>query len=93
MRSTRRFSVPLVSGLLLLSLSGCGITRPERVTGGAALGAATGAIVGTLGGPVGVGAAALIGTAAGAGMGLLTDPHTINLGRPPLHRTLNRVLQ
>ena len=93
MRLVRRLSVPLLSGLVLLSLSGCGTTRPERVTGGAALGAATGAVIGAFGGPFTAGGAALVGAAAGAGMGLITPPQEINLGRPPFHRAINKVLQ
>ena len=85
MRPVRNLIIAAL-GAALLNLSACGTTNTDRVTGGAALGAATGAVIGALGGPVSVGAGALIGTAAGAGVGLLASPNKINLGRPPWHR-------
>jgi hypothetical protein len=93
MQLIRRVSVPLLSGLLLLSLSGCGTTKPERVTGGAALGATTGAVIGAFGGPFTAAGSALIGAAAGGGLGLITPPQEIDLGRPPFHRAINKALE
>ncbi len=70
--------------ILVLSLSGCGSSAPNRVGGGAAGGAATGATFGLIGGPVGV----IVGGAIGGGIGALTaantTPKQVNLGNPPL---------
>ena len=69
--------------ILVLSLSGCGSSAPNRVGGGAAGGAATGATFGLIGGPVGV----IVGGAIGGGIGALTaantTPKQVNLGNPP----------
>jgi len=67
-----------LTGALLSSfaLAGCQTTGPDRVLGGAALGAGTGAVVGgvasrSVGGAV---AGGLIGAAAGGIIGAATDP-------------------
>ena len=52
---------------LLPLLSACGVSRWDRISGGAAVGGAAGAGVGAVGGPVGAGASA----------------RDLNLGRPP----------
>ncbi|HYZ20616.1 MAG TPA: hypothetical protein VE690_00535, partial [Rhodopila sp.] len=60
--------------LIAVGLTGCGVSKTDRVSGGAAIGAATGGVVGALGGPVTFGTGLLIGAAAGAGAGLVTSP-------------------
>jgi hypothetical protein len=40
--------------LAAVVLAGCGTSQPDREVGGAATGAGTGAVIGLLGGPVGV---------------------------------------
>jgi hypothetical protein len=67
----------------LIVLAGCGRNEPNRVTGGAAAGAGTGAAIGLVAGPPGVVAGALIGGAAGAGTAAATRPDQVNLGPPP----------
>lgn len=73
----------LLTGVLMLSLgalSACGTTTSDRAISGGAIGAGVGAVGGYfLGAPV---EGALIGGAVGAGAGALTDPDTVNLGRP-----------
>jgi osmotically inducible lipoprotein OsmB len=72
-----------LAGVLLLSLgalSACGTTTGDRALSGAAIGAGVGAAGGYfLGAPI---EGALIGGAVGAGTGALTDPDTVNLGKP-----------
>lgn len=73
----KRISLAVV---LLLSLGACGTTTSDRAISGAAIGAGIGAVGGyMLGAPV---EGALIGGAVGAGTGALTDPDSVNLGRP-----------
>lgn len=67
---------------LALTMTACGYTREDRVTGGAATGAATGAAVGALAGPPGMLAGAAIGGVAGSVTGAATTPSEVNLGRP-----------
>lgn len=57
-----------------LMLAACGTTNSQRGLSGAALGAG----VGLLGGPIGV----VAGAALGAGTGILTDEDDIYLGEP-----------
>ncbi|MGH7104300.1 MAG: hypothetical protein ACREFJ_18105 [Acetobacteraceae bacterium] len=76
---------------LLVSLAGCGQTEPERTTGGAAAGAATGAGVGLIAGPPGAAAGALIGAGVGAVAGATTSPKQVNLGKPPWTNPNTRV--
>ncbi|MDP3495811.1 MAG: hypothetical protein Q8R82_22100 [Hyphomonadaceae bacterium] len=64
----------IMLGVAVLALSACGTTNSQRGLSGAAIGAG----VGLLGGPIGV----LGGAAIGAGVGLLTDKDTIYLGEP-----------
>ncbi len=63
-----------------LSLGACGYSTGDRALSGAGIGAAGGAIGGALAGSPATGAA--IGAAGGAAIGALTDPNTVNLGRP-----------
>lgn len=73
----KRISLAVV---LLLSLGACGTTTSDRTLSGGAIGAGIGAVGGyMLGAPV---EGALIGGAVGAGTGALTDPDSVNLGRP-----------
>lgn len=73
-------SVSLVT-LAAIGMAGCGDTRTDRALSGAGLGAAagTGAAVLT-GGNAATGA--LIGGAAGAAAGGLTDKDDVNFGKP-----------
>jgi hypothetical protein len=64
-------------------LAACGQQEPDRVTGGAAAGAGTGAAIGLIGGPVGVVAGALIGGGVGATSSAVVSPSHVNLGSPP----------
>lgn len=64
----------LVLGAAVLALGACGTTTSQRGLSGAALGAG----VGLLGGPVGVAA----GAALGAGAGIVTDEDDLYLGEP-----------
>jgi surface antigen len=71
-----RFTVPVLSAVLLsgaLALSGCGTTTTQRAGSGAALGAAGGALIGSLSADAGKGA--LIGAGVGALGGFLADQH------------------
>jgi len=58
-----------------LMVSGCGTTPGERALSGGAIGAGTGAAIGSLSGHAGTGA--IIGGVGGAAVGALTTP------RPP----------
>ena len=71
------------AAFFVLSAAGCGYTDSERISGGAATGAATGAGVGALAGPVGALGGAAVGGVAGGIAGGVTEPETVNLGRPP----------
>jgi osmotically inducible lipoprotein OsmB len=70
-----------VTGLMGLTLAGCGQSPGCRALTGATIGAAGGAILGALGGSPAIGAAA--GGAAGAAVGGLTSPEQINAGKAP----------
>jgi osmotically inducible lipoprotein OsmB len=61
-------------------LGACGYSTTDRAVSGGLLGAGAGAAVGSLAGSAGTGA--LIGGALGAGTGALTNPGSVNLGRP-----------
>ncbi|NKC33043.1 YMGG-like glycine zipper-containing protein [Falsiroseomonas selenitidurans] len=61
-------------------LAACGQTTGDRAVSGGLLGAGAGAAIGSLSGSAGTGA--LIGGAAGAAGGALTNPGTVDLGRP-----------
>ncbi len=79
-----RHSLCRVPVLLLLGcLTGCGHDPADRTTGGAAAGAGTGALIGLIGGPVGVVAGALIGGGAGAISGATVPEKHLDLGPPP----------
>ncbi|WP_295880150.1 YMGG-like glycine zipper-containing protein [uncultured Thiohalocapsa sp.] len=69
---TRVFFVPVLV-LTMLTLTGCGSTTGERAGSGALMGAAGGALVGSLSANAGRGA--LIGAGAGALGGYLVDQH------------------
>ena len=71
--------IALVAALLL---AGCGTDPAARTQGGGAAGAATGATIGLLGGPIGVVGGALIGGGVGALTGSFTKPSQVNLGGP-----------
>lgn len=76
----KRITLPAVLALAAVSLGACGYNQGDRAISGAAIGAGTGAVVGSLSGNAGTGA--IIGGLGGAAVGALTDPHTLNLGRP-----------
>ena len=71
----------ILSGVILLSLTGCGHTQFDRGMGGAMVGSAAGATVGALTGMT-IAQGAILGAAGGAVVGLATNSNTINLGRP-----------
>jgi osmotically inducible lipoprotein OsmB len=78
----RKFSTMIVvTGLLGLTLAGCGNSPGCRALTGAGIGAAGGAIIGALAGSPAIGAAA--GGAAGAAAGGLTSSDQVNLGNAP----------
>lgn len=66
--------------VLAATLAACGQTTGDRAVSGGLLGAGAGAAIGSLSGSAGTGA--LLGGAAGAAGGALTNPGTVNLGRP-----------
>lgn len=76
----KRITLPAVLALAAVSLGACGYNQGDRALSGAAIGAGTGAVVGSLSGNAGTGA--IIGGLGGAAVGAFTDPHTLNLGRP-----------
>ena len=74
----------LRSGIAVVALgllvAGCGTSTSDRALSGGGLGAAGGAVIGSLvGAPF---AGALIGGAGGAATGALTTPSDVDLGRP-----------
>ncbi|MGH7066182.1 MAG: YMGG-like glycine zipper-containing protein [Acetobacteraceae bacterium] len=77
----RHILTAVVLAGLALGLAACGEEPGTRAVSGGAIGAGTGAIIGaaTGGGPA---TGALIGGAIGALGGALTNPNTIDLGRP-----------
>ena len=74
-------STIVVTGLVGVSLAGCGHSPGCRALTGAGIGAAGGAIIGALAGSPAIGAAA--GGAAGAAAGGLTSSDQVNLGSAP----------
>ena len=76
----KRITLPVVLALAALSLGACGYNQGDRALSGAAIGAGTGAIIGSLSGSAGTGA--IIGGVGGAALGAFTDPNQLNLGRP-----------
>ncbi|TAD87212.1 MAG: hypothetical protein EAZ99_18400 [Alphaproteobacteria bacterium] len=68
------------ASLLILSLSACGNSQGDRAISGGAIGAGAGLLGGALLGAPATGA--VLGGIGGAATGALTDPKTINLGRP-----------
>lgn len=69
---TRQLTIPACA-IALLVLSGCGETTTQRAGSGALMGAAGGAVIGSLSADAGAGA--LIGAGAGALGGFLVDQH------------------
>ncbi|MGH7067073.1 MAG: YMGG-like glycine zipper-containing protein [Acetobacteraceae bacterium] len=77
----RKILTAIVLAGLALGLAACGQEPGTRALSGGAIGAGTGAVIGAAtGGSAATGA--LIGGAVGALGGALTNPNTINLGRP-----------
>jgi hypothetical protein len=71
----------LAAALVLVALlAGCGTTPAERVSTGAMIGAAGGALAGAAIGMPLTGAA--LGAAAGTTVGALTVPSQVDLGKP-----------
>ncbi len=66
--------------LALVSLAACGENKTDRAISGGAIGAGTGALVGSTMGAGGAGA--LLGGAAGAAIGASTNGDDVNLGKP-----------
>lgn len=66
-------AIPLFAAALALSATGCGDTSRSRVASGTAIGAGTGAVIGSFSGNAGRGA--LIGAGVGALGGVLVDEH------------------
>jgi hypothetical protein len=80
--SVRRYvTIGTIIGLTLLTAA-CGGNRMDRTVTGAGIGAASGAGVGLILGPVGVASGALIGAGVGAGVGLATNQSQLDLGKP-----------
>ena len=78
----RTHTVALAMVLASLTLSACGTSPGCRALTGAAIGAASGAVLGTvIAGSPGLGA--LAGGAAGAAVGGLTSPNQVYAGRAP----------
>jgi osmotically inducible lipoprotein OsmB len=63
-----------------LLVAGCGTNQGDRAASGALLGAAGGALIGSVTGSAATGAA--IGAVGGAVVGAATDPCDLNLGDP-----------
>ncbi len=73
--------ISLLAATSMLALSGCGYSSQDRVLSGAGLGAAAGTAGAVIvGGSVSTGI--LLGTAAGAVVGGVTEGDQINLGTP-----------
>ena len=66
---------------MVIGLAGCGYSPGSRALSGGAIGAGAGSIIGAVTG-LGPAGGALIGGAAGAIGGAVTNPNTVNLGRP-----------
>ncbi len=64
-----------------VALAACGTNPADRAVTGGALGAGAGLAIGAVAGAPLLGAA-VIGGAAGAVTGAVTDPNMVNLGRP-----------
>lgn len=68
-----RLAIPLLVAAFALTMVGCGDTSRSRVASGTAIGAGTGAVIGSFSGSAGTGA--LIGAGVGALGGVLVDEH------------------
>ncbi|QQO53282.1 MAG: hypothetical protein N838_07800 [Thiohalocapsa sp. PB-PSB1] len=66
-------SISIIAFIAAMALAGCGTTTGERAGSGALMGAAGGALIGSLSADAGAGA--LIGAGAGALGGYLYDQH------------------
>jgi hypothetical protein len=69
----KSISIPLLVAALAMTFAGCGDTSRSRTASGTAIGAGTGAIIGSFSGNAGRGA--LIGAGVGALGGVLVDEH------------------
>ena len=78
---TAKLSMPAIAAVLALSLAACGTNQGERTLSGAGLGAAAGAGVAAIAGGSLL-TATVIGGAAGAVAGALTDKDDVDLGEP-----------
>lgn len=76
-----RLTFACFAGIAALGLVGCGYDPGSRALSGGAIGAGAGAIIGAATG-LGPGTGALIGGGVGALGGAVTNPNTVNLGRP-----------
>jgi osmotically inducible lipoprotein OsmB len=75
---TPRSGIAIAVATLLLA--GCGTSTGDRAISGGAIGAAGGAVIGSLvGAPL---AGAALGGAGGAAIGGLTSPSDVDLGKP-----------
>ena len=75
----------ILTGLVLvagLALAGCGESRGDRALSGGGMGAAGGALLGAIVPGFSPLTGALIGGAASAATGALTDKNDIDLGKP-----------
>jgi osmotically inducible lipoprotein OsmB len=77
----RKLAVSALVISMAIGLAGCGYSPGSRALSGGAIGAGAGSIIGAVTG-LGPAGGALIGGAAGAIGGAVTNPHTVNLGRP-----------
>jgi uncharacterized membrane protein len=73
-----RVGIAAIAATLLLA--GCGSSTGDRALSGGGIGAAGGAVLGSLVGAPGIGA--LIGGGAGAATGAATSPSDVDLGTP-----------
>jgi hypothetical protein len=69
----KTIAIPLIAAAIVMTLVSCGSTSRSRVATGTALGAGSGAIIGSFSGSAGTGA--LIGAGVGALGGVLADEH------------------
>ncbi len=74
-----KYIAPALLALSLTALAGCGDSPGHRALTGGAIGAGTGAIIGSVTG-MGAGTGALIGGGVGAVGGAATNRNQINLG-------------
>jgi hypothetical protein len=77
----KNIALTLLATLTTLSLTACGERYADRTLSGAGIGAAAGTVGTVIGGgnPV---TGAIIGGAVGGVVGAVTDPDSVNLGKP-----------